>query len=264
MGRHINYGEIYNSDNCGPFIPIEYIGGVEDLVKIKFINTGSERIVTSNQLVHGKVKDKYKPNIANIGYLGHFNGKVSDHSNIIFYRPWNDMINRCYNKTDKDYPIYGAMGITVEQRWFDFGNFYEDAKLLYGYENKLKYPSMFCLDKDYLQMNIPKNQKIYSKNTCMWISKYDNIIIMGRENSNSKYFGVTKTSRGYLARYSNIKIGYYSDEIAAANAYNYYYTFNFKNDPFRSIILLNNVPYMSPFEFTKYSLNKTEKVIKLI
>ena len=263
MGRTIKYGEIYDSDNFGQFIPIEYIGGPEDLVKIKFLNTGSERIVSSNALIHGKVKDLYMPIVAGVGYLGSFNGKVSDKDKIIFYKPWNDMLNRCYNIADKDYPAYGGSGVRVDQRWFDFGNFFEDAKLLYGYENKLKYPSIYCLDKDYKQMNIPKNQKIYSLNTCIWISKYDNIIIMTRENSKSKYFGVTKTQRGFLARYSRHIIGYFSNEIAAANAYNFYYMYNFKNDPFRSLFLLNDVPYMSPTEFIKYNLNAKE-VIKVV
>lgn len=263
MGRTIKYGEVYSSDNFGQFIPIEYIGGEEDLVKIKFLNTGSERIVSSNALVHGKVKDLYAPNIAGVGYLGSFDGKVSDKNIIIFYRTWNDMINRCYNVLDKDYYAYGGSGVRVDPRWFDFGNFLEDSKLLYGYENKLKYPSMYCLDKDYLQMNLQKNQRIYSLNTCMWISKYDNIIIMNRENSKSKYFGVTKTERGFLARYSHTIIGYFSNEIAAANAYNFYYTSNFINDQFRSIFLLNDVPYMSPTEFIKYNLNVKE-IIKIV
>ena len=88
MGRTIKYGEIYDSDNFGQFIPIEYIGGPEDLVKIKFLNTGSERIVSSNALIHGKVKDLYMPIVAGVGSLGSFNGKVSDKDKIIFYKPW--------------------------------------------------------------------------------------------------------------------------------------------------------------------------------
>lgn len=255
MRRKIRYNEIYNSENYGSFIPIEYIGGPKDLVKIKFINTQSERVVTSNALIHGKVKDKFVPIIAGVGYIGNFEGKVTDNSIIIFYRPWNDMLNRCYNKLDKDYSRYGALGITVDARWFNFNNFYQDAKLLIGYNNKCIYPSMYCLDKDYLQQNIPKSNRIYSKNTCVWLSKYDNIILMNRENSNSKYFGVTETKNGYLSRYSNITIGVFSNIIAAANAYNYYYTLHFQNDPFRSVFLLNNVPYMSPDEFIKYNIN---------
>lgn len=263
MGRSIMYGEIYNSDNFGKFIPIEYIGTEKDLVKIKFLNTGSEKIVSSNALVHGKVKDQYAPTVAGIGYLGSFNGKVTDPLNIIFYRVWNDMINRCYNILDKDYSIYGKCGITVDPSWLNFGNFFEDSKLLPGYSNKLAQPSMYCLDKDYLQMDVPKCNRIYSKDTCIWISKYDNIIIMNRENSNSKYYGVTKYGESYISRYSNHIIGYFTNEIAAANAYNYYYITKFKNDKYRDIFILNNVPYMSPMEFSSY-ITKGREIIRIV
>ena len=40
------------------------------------------------------------------------------------------MIHRCYNKNDADYKYYGALGITVDPRWHNFGNYYEDIKLL--------------------------------------------------------------------------------------------------------------------------------------
>ena len=35
------------------------------------------------------------------------------------YRRWQHMIQRCHNPNDKDYPNYGAKGITVCQRWRD-------------------------------------------------------------------------------------------------------------------------------------------------
>ena len=56
----------------------------------------------------------------------------------------------------------------------------------------------------------------------------------------------------------------FSNEIAAANAYNFYYNFNFGNDQLRTIKPLNDVPYMSAYEFTKYSTNNTVEAIKII
>ena len=161
----------------------------------------------------------------------------------------------CYNITDKDYPMYGAIGVRVDPRWHNFNNFFEDAKLLPGYENKLMYPSIYCLDKDYLQRNLPKEQRIYSKDTCIWLSKYDNIILMGRENSTSEYYGVTKHYNKYIARYSHNEIGKFSNPIAAANAYNCYYEKHCMNDPLHTIHILNDVPYMPPTEFIKYNTN---------
>lgn len=262
MKRKIKFGEIYHSNNYGDFIVIDYQDN--DKYIIKFIVTGSTAIASSEAIYHGRVKDKFLPNVAGVGFIGDFPGKISDPSIIIFYRPWNDMIHRCYDPTDKDYARYGAIGVSVDYRWHNFNNFFEDAKLLPGYENKLMYPSMYCLDKDYLQYNIPKEQRIYSKNTCIWISKYDNIILMNRENSNSEYYGVTKHNNKYISRYSHMIIGKFLNPIAAANAYNYYYRTHCMNNPLHTIHILNEVQYMPPNEFIKYNTNPKEmcKIIK--
>ena len=42
------------------------------------------------------------------------------------YRRWSLMKQRCLNKKDKNYPGYGARGITVCERWLKFENFYVD------------------------------------------------------------------------------------------------------------------------------------------
>lgn len=264
MGRKIRYGEIYESDNYGKFVPIEYVGGEDDRIKIKFINTGYITTVTSNALVHGKVKDKYLPTIAGIGYIGDFEGKISYPENIMFYKVWNDMLHRCYNKNDKDFPLYGLLGISVDPRWFSFKNFFDDVKLLPNYNKKIKYPNQYQLDKDYLQLNIPKQNRIYSRYTCMWISKHDNCMIMTRENNNNKYYGVSEIRNGiYKARYSNYSIGYFNNEIAAANAFNYYYTLANQNNIFSDILILNDVPYMPPQEFFKYNIHPKTLAISL-
>jgi hypothetical protein len=42
------------------------------------------------------------------------------------YRVWSGMIQRCLNPDSKHFPMYGARGITVCNRWRDFSAFYED------------------------------------------------------------------------------------------------------------------------------------------
>jgi len=36
------------------------------------------------------------------------------------------MRQRCYNKSDEKFPIYGGRGIVVSERWKDFQNFLDD------------------------------------------------------------------------------------------------------------------------------------------
>jgi hypothetical protein len=53
---------------------------------------------------------------------GSVNGKQS-----VEYRAYIKLKQRCYNKNNKKYPIYGARGITVCDRWLQsYSNFLED------------------------------------------------------------------------------------------------------------------------------------------
>ena len=120
----------------------------------------------------------------------------------------------------------------------------------------------YQLDKDYLQMNIPKEQRVYSKDTCVLMNPRDNANLKLIDNSDSKvnnYFGVYKASNRYYPTIMHngivYKLGIYDNEIAAANAYNYYYTKLNSNDNI-SINTINDVPYMSYEEFSKYDKRK--------
>ena len=42
------------------------------------------------------------------------------------YRIWSGMIQRCFNKNNHKYNIYGARNITVCKSWLKFANFYRD------------------------------------------------------------------------------------------------------------------------------------------
>lgn len=42
------------------------------------------------------------------------------------YRAWSHMKSRCLNPKDGSYQYYGARGISVCERWFDFRNFFRD------------------------------------------------------------------------------------------------------------------------------------------
>ena len=107
----------------------------------------------------------------------------------MIYRVWDDMINRCYNKNDKDFCYYGNIGIKVSNEWLNFSNFISDVKKIRNYYNKLLFPSKYTFDKDLLQINIPKSKRIYSFKTCIWLEKEINVKIMTIERniSNKKF-----------------------------------------------------------------------------
>lgn len=233
------YSEIKNSDR--------YI--------TEFIDTGYVSDFSSNAIRKGRVKDKFYRSVANIGFIGS-DIKITYHLN--YYKSWNDMINRCYNPNDEDYYAYGNIGIIVDQRWFNFTNFLNDIKFLPGFQNKLKYPSEYQLDKDYLQLYIPKNKRIYSPQTCIWISKYDNIEIMNRDRSisNGEYFGVMYKDGSYCTKINNHIYGRFNNPLAAASLFNYIYPLLTRNIPFHDIFILNNIDIIPYDELINYTINK--------
>ena len=84
------------------------------------------------------------------------------------------MIYRCYKETDPNYPNYGAIGITVDDRWHNFSNFIEGVMHLPGFDRDDIVYNRLQLDKDMLQKDIFKRDKIYSKETCCWLNAIDN------------------------------------------------------------------------------------------
>lgn len=80
------------------------------------------------------------------------------------------MLSRCYRKKDRCYISYGGKGISVCKRWFSFKNFVEDVVLLDGYDDILVKKGLLALDKD----KKSGRNKIYSPDTCCWITLEEN------------------------------------------------------------------------------------------
>lgn len=70
------------------------------------------------------------------------------------YNIWIGMLDRCYNPNSDSFPLYGARGIDVCERWFSLKSFIEDMKESYGLTLDRKNP-----DGDYT----PEN--------CRWASR---------------------------------------------------------------------------------------------
>lgn len=265
--EYINTKKVLQSNTSGPFIIIDYNEDYDKYL-IRFINTGYEKYANYNNLINGRVLDKS------------LNGKISKDYNIYRYQNYdkiiyntllniyNHMIDRCYNKKCSKYKNYGAIGITVTDRWINNKDlFIKDCESLFQYNKFYNNPFLYQFDKDYLQQNIPKEKRIYSPETCVFLYYKDNSNLKIIENHNiNTYYGVefTKFNHWYARIKINgnrINIGTFNNPIAAANAYNYW-VLHFHD--FELVPLLNNVPYMAPDEFIKYNINKKEmcKIIK--
>lgn len=172
-----NSDEIHHSNNYGDFVIIKDLGFLQygvRYVKIRFIDTNYESIVTYNNARIGNVKDIMRPTVYGVGYIGTEETLKSNSIDKILYHRWINMISRCYNKNDKRYDSYGGIGVHVNNEWLNFNNYRNDVKLIHSYNLFEANPKLYHLDKDYLQLELPHNLRVYSKYTCIWIDSLSN------------------------------------------------------------------------------------------
>ena len=261
---YINFNKIYWSNQYGPFKIIQVLGNINNHMRllIRFINTGYEKDVQLENVKNGQVKDdiaKFK-DFVTIDRIGkeEYDRRITIHLRNI----WKEMINRCTNQNCSAYKSYGAKGIRVSNEWLNFDQFLNDVQYNFQYDKFYYKPYLYQLDKDYKQLNIPKYNRIYSKDTCVFLYYIDNnnlsTIEFNRNNNlTSSYYGVmVNKNNNYEANIMinqcPIFLGIYDSEIAAANAYNsavnHYHNYEL-------IPLLNEVPIMSTEEIRNHRLD---------
>lgn len=93
------------------------------------------------------------------------------------YKIWGAMVQRCTNKKGTGFCNYGARGIGVCSRWLSFENFIDDM-------GKRPYPTA--------TLERINNDKGYSKDNCMWASRFDQSINQRiRKDNKTGYRGVS-------------------------------------------------------------------------
>ncbi len=128
---------------------------------------------------------------------------------------WRGMKGRCYSKTHTAYPYYGARGITICDRWLDPANFIADMEPSYS-------PGL-TIDRE-------ENDKSYSPDNCKWATrKHQSINQRPKKGSSlyrNVYFVKSRNKWGTRVRVNGkVKhIGYFTEEIEAAKAYNEFIT----------------------------------------
>lgn len=91
---------------------------------------GTEKIAIASAVKNGSIKscgclkiEKSKETILKVekgGRTTHGMSKIPE------YKIWKTMRQRCFNKRQADYPLYGGRGIRVCARWDKFENFIAD------------------------------------------------------------------------------------------------------------------------------------------
>lgn len=129
-------------------------------------NCGNSHIARANTVTYRATK-KNDPELPSCGCVElrrktiHGLRKVKQTHPI--YKAHQSMLNRCYSETHKQYPSYGAKGVTICDEWrLDFMKFYQWS-IDNGWREGL------VIDKDMLSEKLGIQPHVYSPNTCQWI-----------------------------------------------------------------------------------------------
>ena len=183
-------GKVFDSRNYGKFTVLTY-NDIND-VRIKFLDTGYETSVFSNQVRIGSVLDYRKPTIYGVGIVGSKLSKVELESKV--YKTWIRIISRCYNPSFVEkHPTY--KDCTVSEDFLYYPTFKEWYFNQPNHDNK-----GWIIDKDLLCRD---GVKVYSPSTCVFLPPELNSLLT-----------TTKAKRGDLpigVRLMKGKVGYHAD-----------------------------------------------------
>lgn len=163
---------------------------------VQFLDTKGITIVGRPQIRTGQVKDPCHRTVVGVGFLG------NDAKNLNYderlYSLWRNMIARCYDKNHPSYSTYGEVGVSVNAQWFCFSDFVQTISQVPFYWQWKENPGEYELDKDYFKSSQ------YSKKTCMFLSKNDNVGLITQKGIIFEVEGYKFVSQLELARYLNI------------------------------------------------------------
>ncbi len=168
----IKIGSYYNSNKYGKVVVLSK--EENDYYKVKFLRTGTIKKFRSSQIKNGDIRDCYSKSVCGVACTGDIKTKGKYKP---YYSVWHDMINRCYNPNNKQSETY--KNVTVCDEWLIFKNFYDEVKEIEGFDEVLFEKGELVLDKDIKQRFL--KHKIYSKNTCKWVSKRENNKIQDKQ-----------------------------------------------------------------------------------
>ena len=144
-------------------------------------------LARKEDILKGRVKNPYYPSVYDVGYLG--NSTVI--GNKTQYDRWKNMISRCYNPKCEKYNTYGAVGVKVSDRWKCFEYYLEDFEKIDGYDKDNL--SNLQIDKD----TKVKGNKLYSLETCVFISVEENSKEMTLRNTQKDFIAISPTGEQF-------------------------------------------------------------------
>lgn len=163
------------------------------IFRVRFINTGYEVDVRDSGVARNIIKDYLEKTISNVAAIGY--ASISDNPKA--FAMWQNMIRRCNNPNDAAYHLYGKKGVQVCERWLRFDNFLEDLPLIDGYDEELFQNGEIVLDKDKKQFDLSYSERVYSLNTCVFISQEENNKFRNYEKGKKEFVAISPEGKSF-------------------------------------------------------------------
>lgn len=169
-----------NYNNLGTLMKIVECKSAVDIT-VEFQDEHKTKVHTNyTNFKKGMIRNPYDKTVYGVGYLGQgeYKSKGKDGKLTKAYTTWKNMLHRCYDpyELNKE-PTY--IDCYVCDEWLCFQNF---AK--WFYKNYYEIPNQkMQLDKDILC----KGNKIYSPETCIFISRRINVLFTKSNNTRGEY-----------------------------------------------------------------------------
>lgn len=221
----LKVGSVHSTGD-GDVVVTEYESA--NKIKVKFIETGCERLVRSDYIRSGSIKDYLKPKTYGVGYLG--SEKVTGTKfNKLAHKRWSHMLERCYsNRWHNKKPTYEDCEVCDE--WKNFTVFLKWFK-----DNYPKDGGNYHLDKD---IKVEGN-KIYSPEFCTFVSPEVNS--MQRNGTLKSYFVLSHERHGI--RYVRNLSRFAKEFDAKPNGFSYLINGHYKTYFGWSLIRRYDTPY---------------------
>lgn len=179
-------GARFKTNGYGMLTVVKYTSKYN--VTVRFDETNAELTAQSSHIRSGTVKDKFKPIVFGVGFIGdgdhHIPRATKRESPYVL---WRNMLRRCYDeKFHVIQPTY--RDVSVCEEWHNYQNFAD-----WCIRNKPKTEGDWQLDKDIKSTG----DKIYSPKTCTFVLRKDNMAA-----SLAKYYSFTSPNGGHVDVYN--------------------------------------------------------------
>ena len=189
----------------------EIIDKYKDYRTVKFSKTGFVKNVGIKEIRNKSVRDYMEKTVFGVGALGDIsNENRSSKEYKTIYSRWYKMLERCYNEDCNRYDNYGRKGVYVCDKWLIFKNYIDDLRRKENYDNLIKNPKKWHIDKDILV----EGNKVYSNNTTLIVESSKNTEERNTRNGIPKKNGmkVVKMKNGDIIKYYNSIISASNEE----------------------------------------------------